>query len=204
MEPHLTLTSRTMNDVDIVERKTIAKGWGTLERFHLRHKRYDGSWSEIIDRDLYTIGEVAAVLPYDPGRDAVLLTEQFRPCGLRYGEVTWLIEMVAGLIEAGATPEETARRETLEEAGCVVTELAHVSTYYSSPGGYGERMHLYAAKVDLADAGGHFGLAHEHEDIRAMVVPFADALAACDDGRIIDGKTLIALNWLARHKADLA
>lgn len=202
MASRLTLTPRSTDDIQILGKEIIGEGWGQLERYHLKHRRYDHSWSEAIDRDLYTIGEVAAVLLYDPKQDTVLLTEQFRTCGLRYGEATWLVEIVAGLIDGDDTPEETARREAKEEAGCDVSALVHISTYYSSPGGYGERMHLYIASTGLADAGGFFGLAHEHEDIRAVVVPFSDALAACDDGRIIDGKTLIALNWLARHKAQ--
>ncbi len=201
MSSRLTLTERSTDDIDILQRNTLGQGWGTLERFHLKHRRFDGEWSDPIDRDLYTIGEVAALLLYDPARDTVLLTEQFRTCGLRYGEATWLVEIVAGLIDGNDAPEETARREAKEEAGCDVADLVHISTNYSSPGGYGERMHLYAAAADLSNAGGFFGLAHEHEDIRAVVVPFSDALAACDDGRIIDGKTLIALNWLARHKS---
>ncbi len=203
MNSRLTLTKRTNDDVEIIQKELLGKGWGTLERYHLKHRRFDNDWSEPIDRDLYTIGEVAAVLLYDPQADTVLLTEQFRTCGLRYGEATWLVEVVAGLIDGSDDPEETARREAKEEAGCDVAELVHISTTYSSPGGYGERIYLYAASADLSEAGGFFGLAHEHEDIRAMVVPFDDALTACDDGRIIDGKTLIALNWLSRHKAIL-
>lgn len=203
MSSRLTRTLRTAEDIRILKKETIGRGWGTLERFHLQHRRFDGSWSEPIDRDLYTIGEVAAVLLYDPGQDSVLLTEQFRTCGLRYDEATWLVEIVAGLIDGNDNPEDTARREAKEEAGCEIGELVHISTNYSSPGGYGERMHIYAAATDLSEAGGFYGLAHEHEDIRADVVPFSDALAACDDGRIIDGKTIIALNWLSRHKSKL-
>lgn len=203
MSSTLSLTQRNTNDIEVLKRDVLGQGWGTLERYHLKHRRFDNTWSEEIDRDLYTIGEVAAVLLYDPKCDTVLLTEQFRTCGLRYGEATWLVEIVAGLIDGDDAPEETARREANEEAGCDVGALVHISTNYSSPGGYGERMHLYAASADLSEAGGYFGLAHEHEDIRAIVVSFTDALAACDDGRIIDGKTLIALNWLARHKTKL-
>lgn len=204
MTSRLTLTTRNTDDIQILGREVIGEGWGQLERYHLKHRRFDDSWSQAIDRDLYTIGEVAAVLVYDPKQDIVLLTEQFRTCGLRYGEATWLVEIVAGLIDGDDDPEETARREAKEESGCDIADLVHISTHYSSPGGCGERIYLYAAAADLSEAGGIFGLAHEHEDIRAVVVPFTDALAACDDGRIIDGKTLIAVNWLARHKDKLA
>jgi ADP-ribose diphosphatase len=200
----LTQTQRTNDDIEVLDQKTLAQGWGTLERYHLRHRRFDGAWSEEIDRDLYTIGEVASVLIYDKSADTVLLTEQFRTCGLRYGEATWLIEMVAGLIDEGATPHDTAKREALEETGCEIDSLTYVTTIYSSPGGYGERNYLYVATADLSEAGGYFGLAHEHEDIRATVVSFEDALAACDDGRIVDAKTLVTLGWLARHKSDFA
>lgn len=200
MSLKLTQSTRTNADIEILNRQELGRGWGTLERYHLRHRRFDGSWSEVVDRDLYTIGEVAAVLIFDPAKNTVLLTEQFRTCGLRYDEATWLSEIVAGLVEKDASPIETAKREAFEETGCDVENLDLITTYFSSPGGCGEKMHLYIATADLADAGGHFGLAHEHEDIRATVVSFDDALVACDDGRIIDSKTLIALNWLSRHK----
>jgi len=204
MSSKLTQSRRSNSDIEILDRRELGRGWGTLERYHLRHRRYDGSWSEVIDRDLYTIGEVSAVLIFDPVKNTVLLTEQFRTCGLRYGKATWLIEIVAGLIEEGTSPIETAKREAFEETRCDVENLDLITTVYSSPGGYGEKIHLFIATANLTEAGGHFGLAHEHEDIRATVVSFDDALAACDDGRIIDSKTLITLNWLSRHKGKFA
>ncbi|MEQ9144930.1 MAG: NUDIX domain-containing protein [Parvibaculaceae bacterium] len=204
MDQRLTLTKRTTDDIEIDERTILGKGWGTLERFHLRHRLYNGSWSETIERDLYTIGEVGAVLIYDPKLDAVLLTEQFRTCGLRYGEATWLVEIIAGIIEGSASPEETARREAIEEAATEISGLVPITTTYSSPGGYGERIYVFAATADLSRGGGIHGRDDEHEDIRTFVVPLDEALAACDDGRIVDSKTLIAVNWLVRHKQDFA
>ena len=60
MSSPLTLTQRTTKDIEILKRNVLGQGWGTLERYHLKHRRFDDTWSEEIDRDLYTIGEVAA------------------------------------------------------------------------------------------------------------------------------------------------
>lgn len=204
METRLIPTPRTLADVDIRSRELIGRGWGKLERFSFRHRRFDGAWSDIVTRDMYTIGEVAMVIPYDPALDAVLLIEQFRACGLVWGEATWLFEAVAGIVDAGETPAEVARREALEEANCAIADPILITTAYSSPGGYGERSHIYAAKADLAGVGGIHGLAHEHEDIRAVVVPLAEALAATADGRIRDAKTFLMIQWLAANKSKVA
>lgn len=204
METRLIPTPRTLADVDIRSRELIGRGWGKLERFSFRHRRFDGGWSDLVTRDMYTIGEVAMVIPYDPALDAVLLIEQFRACGLVWGEATWLFEAVAGIVDAGETPAEVARREALEEANCAIADPILITTAYSSPGGYGERTHIYAAKADLAGVGGIHGLAHEHEDIRAVVVPLAEALAATADGRIRDAKTFLMIQWLAANKSKVA
>jgi ADP-ribose pyrophosphatase len=203
MEDRLIPTPRTLSDVEIISRDLIGQGWGKLERFTFRHRRFDGTWSEAVTRDIYTIAEVVNILPYDPALDAVVLIEQFRACGLVYGEATWLIEAVAGIRDEGETPPEVARREALEEAGCTVGEPYHITTVYSSPGGYGERTYLYAACANLAGIGGIHGLAHEHEDIRAIVVPLDEAHAAAMDGRIRDAKTVLMIQWLHANKQKL-
>lgn len=202
MEKKLIRTDRSSTDIEVRDKSRIGQGWGDLTRYTLRHRRYDGSWSEWLERDLYTIGEVASVIVYDPALDAVLLVEQFRTCGLRYDEATWLFEAIAGMIDKNDSPESCAIREAKEESDCHISSVHRISTLYSSPGGYGERIHLFAAKADLSDIGGIHGLRVEHEDIRVVVVPLEEALTACDDCRIVDSKTIIALNWLARHKQN--
>ena len=101
MDKRLVPTPRSLADVDLRSREIIGRGWGKLERLVFRHRRFDGGWSDEVTRDMYTIGEVAMVLPYDPGLDAVLLIEQFRACGLVWGEATWLFEAVAGIVDEG-------------------------------------------------------------------------------------------------------
>jgi ADP-ribose pyrophosphatase len=204
MEPRLVPTPRSIADIEIKAREVIGRGWGRIERFVFRHKRFDGSWSDEVTRDVYTIAEVVNVLPYDPKLGAVVLVEQFRTCGLVWGEATWLFEAVAGIREEGEAPEDVARREAEEEAGCQINRLHAVSTVWSSPGGYGERASLFVGEADLASAGGIHGLAHEHEDIRAVAVPLAEAYQATKDGRITDTKTILLIQWLVLNSQDLA
>jgi len=202
MEDRLIPTPRTLDDVEIRSRETIGQGWGKLERFTFRHRRFDGTWSDVVTRDMYTIAEVAMVIPYDPALDAVVLIEQFRTCGLVWNEATWLFEAVAGIVDPGETPPQVAKREAMEEADCAIGEPVLIGKLFSSPGGYGERTYVYAAKADLSGIGGVHGLAHEHEDIRAVVVPLAEALRATEDGRIRDAKTFLMIQWLAANRAQ--
>ena len=59
----------------------------------------------------------AAVLPYDPRRDEVVLIRQFRAGAYVAGRHPWTWEIVAGIIEDGESPEDLVRREAVEEAG---------------------------------------------------------------------------------------
>lgn len=204
MEPRLVPTPRSLADIDLKTREIIGRGWGRIERFVFRHRRFDGAWSDEVTRDVYTIGEVVNVLPWDPKLEAVLLIEQFRTCGLVWGEPTWLFETVAGIREQGEAREDVARREAEEEAGCRIDRLHPVSTIWASPGGHGERATLFVGEADLSSTGGIHGLAHEHEDIRAVAVPLDEAYAAVKDGRIADAKTIILVQWLMLNRRDIA
>lgn len=150
-------------------------------------------------------GEVAAVLPFDPVRNEVVLIEQFRVGAWSAGWAQpWLVECVAGVVEAGETPEEMVKREAREEADCDITALEPIARYFSTPGACSERVHLFCGRVDATGLGGVHGLAEEGEDIRATIWPVADALAMLETGQICNSMTLIALQWLAGHHAALA
>ncbi|MCT6647154.1 NUDIX hydrolase, partial [Enterococcus faecalis] len=87
------------------------------------------------------------------------------------------LEVVAGIIKPGETPESVAERETLEEAGAAATDMVHVCNFYVSPGGCSENVALYCGRVDLSGikSGAPAGLVDEHEDIRVHVLTYAQA-----------------------------
>ena len=192
-------------DWRILERETVYRGYFRVDAWRVQHTLFEGGWSEPVRREVFERGHAAAVLPYDPARDRVLLIEQFR-IGAAAAEARggpWLLELVAGIIEDGESPEGVVRREAVEEAGCELGELELVCDYLVSPGGTSEQTCLFVGRVDLADAGGVHGLDEEHEDIRVHVVDAAEAIAMADDGRIANAAGIIGMFWLARHRQRL-
>lgn len=192
-------------DWKILARETAYQGCFRIDRYRLRHTLFEGGWSEPVTREVFERGHAAAVLPYDPARDQVLLVEQFR-VGALAAEVAggpWLLELVAGIIESGETAEEVVRREAVEEAGCELGALERVCDYLVSPGGTSERTCLFVGRADLGEAGGVHGLDEENEDIRVHVIDAEEAIAMADDGRVANAAGVIGLYWLARHRERL-
>lgn len=194
--------------VEVLEREPVFKGFFTMLRLKLRHRLFRGGWSAEMQRELFVRDPAVGVLLYDPERDLVALTEQFRIGALERAGGPWCLEVVAGMVEEGETLEEVARREVLEEAGMAVEELRYIRSYLPSPGGSSERMHLFCALVDLSEAGGHFGVSDEHEDIRLRVLPCEQLLTALEGGEpegspIDNAASIISLQWLERHRARL-
>ena len=74
------------NDVDIQDRETCYQGFFLMDRLRLRHGRYDGDWTPVLEREVLLRGLAVAVVPYDPVRDEVVLIEQFRTGALVAGE----------------------------------------------------------------------------------------------------------------------
>lgn len=180
-------------------------GFFRSRRYTLRHPRFDGGHSPALRREVFVATDAALVLPYDPVRDRLLLVEQFRmgPYG-RGDPHPWLLEPVAGRIDAGETPEQTARRECLEEAGLHLHGLERMSRHYCTPGYSTEVFHLFLGICDLPDlAPGRGGLATEHEDIRTHVIGFDRAMALVDSGEANNGPLILALIWLQRERARL-
>jgi ADP-ribose pyrophosphatase len=189
--------------VEILDKTVCYDGFFRMERYRLRHQRFSGGWSRELTRELFERGHAAAVLPYDPVLDAVVLVEQFRIGALEVPGGPWLLEIVAGIIDPGETPEEVVRREAVEEANCQIQALVHLYDYCVSPGGTSERISLFCGKVDATGVGGLHGLAAEAEDIRVAVVPFAEAIAQMYAGKINSAAPIIALQWLQLYHDEL-
>jgi ADP-ribose pyrophosphatase len=188
---------------EILETSTGYAGFFHILRYRLRHRLFNGGWSPVLTRELFERGHAAAVLPYDPKTDQVVLTEQFRIGALQAPGGPWLLEIVAGIIEAGETPEAVVRREAMEEIGCAVSDLVSIYDYHVSPGGTSERIHLFCGRVDASQAGGVHGAADEGEDIRVVVMAADDAIAHMQAGKIVAAAPIIALQWLMINRASL-
>lgn len=192
------------DQVTVVEKSCAYNGYFKIDHYRLRHRRFDGSDSAVLSREVLERGHVAAVLPIDLRRKSVVLIEQFRPGAFAAGWQPWLLECVAGIIEQGETEDEVARRESTEESGCLLDQLLPIHRFLSSPGASSETVMLYAATTDTTDVGGIHGLASEGENIRVHVLSIARAIELLDAGQIVNAKTVIALQWLARFEHSLS
>lgn len=191
------------DDVRIEKRETVFQGFFRMDKLWLTHPRFDGREMPVFARELFIRGDATCVIPYDPVRDEVVLLEQFRLGALGRRQSPWLLELVAGMNKEGEDPMEVARREAEEEAGLTFIHLEPVCDYLVSPGGTTEMVHLFAGCISTESAGGLYGLEEEHEDIRAHVFSFEEAIAMLADGRINNAAAIIALQWLQLNRPRL-
>jgi ADP-ribose pyrophosphatase len=189
--------------IAVLEQTVAYDGYFKIIRYRLRHRLFAGGMSPELSREVLERGHAVAVLPFDPERGEVVLVEQFRIGSVGVIDDPWLIEPVAGIIEPGEPAPEVARREAAEEVGLELLDLVPACTYFASPGGSTETCQVFIGRVEAAGAGGIFGLTDEGEDIRGHVVPLATALEWLDDGRVHAATTVVALQWLALHRAEL-
>jgi ADP-ribose pyrophosphatase len=102
----------------------VFDGYLKVDRYELSHELYCGDWSQTLVREVMDRGEVAAILPFDPIRQEVVLIEQFRVGAWAASwQEPWLLECVAGVMHEGESAGEVAIREAREETGCEVTDL---------------------------------------------------------------------------------
>nr|MBA3324499.1 NUDIX domain-containing protein [Paracoccaceae bacterium] len=176
-----------------------------VEEHRLRHRRYDGRMSGIVERAVFASGDAVTVVPFDVRRRRLLLIEQFRigPFARRDPR-PWRLEAVAGRCDAGEGPEATARREAREEAGVELGRIERIGGYYTSPGMMAEHITAYVGEADLERVGGVHGLPEEEEDIRAVVLPLAEALDLVASGEVNNGPLLVSLLWLGGQAERLA
>lgn len=188
--------------VRLLGTEELAHDWTRLSKTRFELRTRDGRTLRTA-REVYHLGDGAAVLLYNRAQGTVLLTRQFRlPALLKGSPDGLLIEASAGLIEPGDDPEACARREVEEETGLRLGPLQPVFQAYMSPGSVSQRLHLFCAEYPPGQARAWGGLAEEGEDIEVLELSLAQALAMVYDGRIEDGKTIMLLLHAALRGLD--
>ena len=188
--------------IDIVDKSILYQGHLSLAKYTLRHELFSGGLSEILIREICEARAAVGVLLFDPDRDEIVLTEEFRLGALEHGN-PWLLQIVAGLIEIDEPVEAVAQREAQEEAGCEILDLIPMINYWTSPGISTGRFDLLCGRIDSRNKGGIFGLSEEHEDIRAQVFSKEYVYNALKTGEICNSATIIAVQWLQLHELEV-
>lgn len=190
-----------MKRIDIEQKRYILDDFFKVEEAHLRFELFSGKMSQLVRRLSLERGDSAAVLVFNQTTDKLILISQFRYPTYKNND-GWIIESIAGMIDPGETPEESARREVQEETGLDIDAFEHIATFYPSPGGSSERIYLFYSEVsgEKAKYKKTSGLIGHGEDIKAVEITLADALAKIKSGKIVDAKTIIGIYWLENRQ----
>ena len=176
-----------------IDKELLSDNWYTLNKYSFDIQSAQGEWQRV-ERETYDRGNGAAILLYDPARNTVILTRQFRmPTYVNGNDEGMMIEVCAGLLDAD-NPEDCIRKEAEEETGYRVKEVTKIFESYMSPGAVTEIIHFfigaYTPAMKVSDGG---GLAHEHENIEVLELDFDTAYVMIASGEIKDGKTIMLL-----------
>lgn len=188
--------SATQDRVRIIDTTVLSDDWYVLKKTTFEFLRRDGTWQRQ-SRETYDRGNGATLLLFDRARKTVILTRQFRLPAFVNGHDGMMLEAAAGLLDK-ASPEERIRAEVEEETGYRVHDVQKVFEAYMSPGSVTEKLHFFIADYDATTRVGRGGgVEAEGEDIEVVELALEDALAAMRSGDIVDGKTIMLLQFLA-------
>lgn len=190
-----------MDSFSVLSIETLHKGFLQIDRVTLTVPGIEGPFT----REVMVRGPAACVLLCDPALDVVLLVEEFRVGNLAAGleeDACWSLGPIAGMVEKGSTPAETARREAAEEAGFDASAVLLHGPFSTlpSPGGMGEVIHHFVGFCDLSHMvdGATYGLASEHESTTVRILPRTTAMEMLTSGAPVNGLLATCLLHLDR------
>ena len=167
-----------------------------LKSTTFEYRRANGEW-QTQHRETYDRGNGATLLPYNLARRTVVLVKQFRYPAYVNGYDDLMIEAAAGLLD-NASPENRIRAEAEEETGYRFGAIKKVFEAFMSPGSVTEKLHFFVAEYESSmQVGSGGGIADEGEDIEVLELSIDEALAMIADGRIVDAKTIMLLQYAA-------
>ena len=185
------------SDIQLIKTEVLSDNWYVLRKVTFTIRKRNGTW-ETHSHEAYDRGNGATILLYDLSRHTVILTRQFRlPTYLNGNATGMLTETCGGLLDRDDA-EQCITREVREETGFVIRDVRKVMHAYMSPGSVTELVHFFVAAYSptqrVTEGGGV-----EDEDIEVVELPFAEALRQVVSGEIMDGKTIMLLQFAALH-----
>jgi ADP-ribose pyrophosphatase len=183
--------------VQIRQVELLSDDWGILNKTTFALRTADGGW-DVQTRETYDRGNGATLLLVNRARRTVVLTRQFRLPAYVNGHDGFLVEAAAGLLD-GASPEERIRAVVEEETGYRVGNVTRLWDAFMSPGSVTERLHFFVAEYEARDrVGPGGGVAAEGERLDVLELDIDAALAMIGTG-IVDGKTIMLLQYARLH-----
>ncbi|MVM41462.1 GDP-mannose pyrophosphatase NudK [Spirosoma sp. HMF3257] len=180
--------------VQITEEKLLSDNWYILKRFTFNYLGKNGQWTTQ-QREAYDRGNGATILLHNPQADTVILTCQFRlPTFVNGNPSGMLIEACAGLLDDDH-PDDAIRREMEEETGYRIQSVQKIMEAYMSPGSVTEKLFFYLANY-TADTERNAGGGIDEEEIDILELPLSQAMDMIQRGEIMDGKTIMLLQYL--------
>jgi nudix-type nucleoside diphosphatase (YffH/AdpP family) len=186
------------NRVRVQSVEVLSDDWYLLKKTTFDFLRKDGTWQRQ-SRETYDRGNGATILLYNLARGTVILVRQFRYPAFVNGLDDLLVEAPAGLLDE-ASPEERITLEVEEETGYSVSQVRKIFDAYMSPGSVTEKLYFFVAEYDetsKVSSGG--GMEHEGEDIAVLELTIHQAMAMINSGEIVDGKTIMLLQYVALY-----
>lgn len=178
--------------------EVLSDDWYTLKKTTFQYRRKDGIW-QTQSRETYDRGNGATILLYNREHKTVILTRQFRFPAYVNHHHGMLVEACAGLLDE-RDPEAAIRHETEEETGFRIQGVKRVMEAFMSPGSVTERLYFFVAEYD-DDARTHEGggVRSEGEEIDVLEIHFQEAMRMIESGEIMDGKTIMLLQYACIH-----
>ena len=191
--------------VEIEHDRTLHDGFRKLAElsFRLPESRTRVNEPYSATREILRVAPVAAILPYDPEHDSLVLIRQFRIAAHEATGLGDMVEVVAGYVEDNEDPIEAARRELREETGLDALDVIPMLRFVPTPGVSTEQGYLWCARVRIGPLEDVMGAEEENELIRPLAVPADAAIKALDGAGLHNGYALLALSCFARHRDEL-
>jgi ADP-ribose pyrophosphatase len=149
----------------------------------LRIDTIEKASGEVTTREIVWHADCIAAVVLDDRGNVILEKQYRRPAG------KLLLEIPAGGIDEGETPEEAVKRELQEEIGYLPGKVTRLGGFYAAPGYCTEYMHIFLA-TDLTPSQ---LTAEDTDEIDIVRVPVSEINGLIDSGQICDAKSVAGL-----------